>query len=250
MTATTTTPHGTGTPGSDAMVATAARAAAPLLPAPHPLVPAPGAGADPVATAVVHVASFTGSRSGEVVVALDGALVEALTAGAPGLEVADVVRPALEAAAASLGPSVLSTVRPALVDDFPKGSFVALLGDGAPLGWVGLTVRAEGAPPVPRQGTVHADSGAPAAQALGGLGLNLLRDVEMTLSVEVGRARMTVRELLELTPGSVVELDRAAGAPADLLVNGRVIARGEVVVVDEDFGLRITELVEPGGPPA
>ncbi len=61
---------------------------------------------------------------------------------------------------------------------------------------------------------------------------------------------MTVRELLELTPGSVVELDRAAGAPADLLVNGRVIARGEVVVVDEDFGLRITELVEPGGPTA
>ena len=249
MTATTTAPHGAGTPGSDALVA-AAQAAAPLVPAPHPLVAAPGAGAHPAATAVAHVATFTGSRSGEVVVALDGALVEALTAGAPGLEVADVVRPALEAAAASLGPSVLSTVRPALVDDFPKGSFVALLGDGAPLAWVGLTVRAEGAPPVPRQGTVHADGGAPAAQALGGLGLNLLRDVEMTLSVEVGRARMTVRELLELTPGSVVELDRAAGAPADLLVNGRVIARGEVVVVDEDFGLRITELVEPGGPTA
>jgi flagellar motor switch protein FliN/FliY len=57
---------------------------------------------------------------------------------------------------------------------------------------------------------------------------------------------MTVRELLSLSPGAVVELDRAAGSPADLLVNGTLIARGEVVVVDEDFGIRITEIVGPG----
>ena len=66
----------------------------------------------------------------------------------------------------------------------------------------------------------------------------------MEVTVEIGRTRMTVQELLSLHPGEVVELDRAASAPADLLVNGTLIARGEVVVVDEDFGLRISEIVD------
>ena len=66
----------------------------------------------------------------------------------------------------------------------------------------------------------------------------------MDVTAELGRTRMTVRDLLALTPGAVLELDRAAGSPADLLVNGRLIARGEVVVVDENFGLRVTEIIE------
>jgi flagellar motor switch protein FliN/FliY len=66
----------------------------------------------------------------------------------------------------------------------------------------------------------------------------------MELTVELGRTRMPVRELLALAPGDVLELDRADGSPADLLVNGRLIARGEVVVVDEDFGLRITQILD------
>ena len=69
----------------------------------------------------------------------------------------------------------------------------------------------------------------------------------MDVTVELGRTRMTVRELLSLAPGAVVELDRAAGSPADLLVNGRLIARGEVVVVDEEYGIRITEIVTGDG---
>ena len=77
-------------------------------------------------------------------------------------------------------------------------------------------------------------------------GLDMLHDVEMEVSAELGRTRMSVRELLSLTPGAIVELDRAAGSPADLLVNGRLIARGEVVVIDENFGIRITEIVAPG----
>jgi flagellar motor switch protein FliN len=77
-------------------------------------------------------------------------------------------------------------------------------------------------------------------------GLDLLRDVSMEVTVELGRTRMTVRELLSLSPGAVFELDRAAGSPADLLVNGTLIARGEVVVVDEDFGIRITEILAAG----
>ncbi len=73
--------------------------------------------------------------------------------------------------------------------------------------------------------------------------MDLLRQVEMDVTAELGRTRMTLNELLSLTDGAVIELDRAAGAPADILVNGRLIARGEVVVIDENFGLRITEIV-------
>ena len=86
----------------------------------------------------------------------------------------------------------------------------------------------------------------PSARGSGGgtgASLDLLRHVAMEVTVEIGRTRMTVQELLSLHPGEVVELDRAASAPADLLVNGTLIARGEVVVVDEDFGLRISEIV-------
>jgi flagellar motor switch protein FliN/FliY len=72
--------------------------------------------------------------------------------------------------------------------------------------------------------------------------LRRLRDVLVELTVEIGRTRMSVGETLELRPGSVVALNRMAGEPVDLLVNGRRIARGEVVVVDEEFGLRITEI--------
>ena len=72
----------------------------------------------------------------------------------------------------------------------------------------------------------------------------MLHGVELEVTVELGRTRMSVRDLLALTPGAVLSLDRAAGSPADLLVNGRLIARGEVVVVDEDFGLRVTEIID------
>lgn len=76
--------------------------------------------------------------------------------------------------------------------------------------------------------------------------LELLHNVEMAVTAELGRTRMTVRDLLSLMPGTVVELDSAAGSPVDLLVNGTLIARGEVVVVDEEFGVRITEIVSSG----
>ncbi len=87
--------------------------------------------------------------------------------------------------------------------------------------------------------------GAPgAAGAKGGeMNLNLILDVAVTLALEVGRARIPVRELLQLAPGSIVELDRLAGEPLDVLVNGVRIARGEVVVVSDKFGIRLTEVV-------
>jgi flagellar motor switch protein FliN/FliY len=73
--------------------------------------------------------------------------------------------------------------------------------------------------------------------------LQRLHDVPVELAVEIGRTSMTIRETLALGPGSIVSLNRLAGEPVDLLVNGRPIARGEVVVVDEEFGLRVTEIV-------
>jgi flagellar motor switch protein FliN len=81
--------------------------------------------------------------------------------------------------------------------------------------------------------------------------LERLYDVPVELAVEIGRTRMTIRETLALGPGSIVTLDRLAGEPVDLLVNGKPIARGEVVVIDEEFGLRVTDVVGTApAPPA
>jgi flagellar motor switch protein FliN len=87
-----------------------------------------------------------------------------------------------------------------------------------------------------------------AAQAGAYAGLDRLRDVPVDLVVEIGRTRMTIGEALKLSPGSVIGLNRLAGDPVNLLVNGKPIARGEVVVVDEEFGLRVTEVVSDAGP--
>ncbi len=76
-----------------------------------------------------------------------------------------------------------------------------------------------------------------------GADLERLHDVPVELAVEIGRTRMTIGETLGLGPGAIVTLNRLAGEPVDLLVNGKPIARGEVVVIDEEFGLRITEVV-------
>jgi flagellar motor switch protein FliN len=86
----------------------------------------------------------------------------------------------------------------------------------------------------------------PSAPAASRSGIELLMDVPLRISVELGRTRLSVREVLELQAGSVVELDRMAGDPVDVMVNDRLMARGEVVVVDDKFGIRITEIVSPG----
>lgn len=79
----------------------------------------------------------------------------------------------------------------------------------------------------------------------GDVTLDLIMDVGVTVALEVGRTKITVRELLALTPGSIVELDRLAGEPLDVLVNGVKVARGEVVVVNEKFGIRLTDVIPP-----
>ncbi len=76
-------------------------------------------------------------------------------------------------------------------------------------------------------------------------GLRLLENIGVRLTVEVGRTELTIRDLLRLSEGSVIELDRLAGDPLDVLVNGTLIAKGEVVMVGERFGIRFGQIVDP-----
>lgn len=73
--------------------------------------------------------------------------------------------------------------------------------------------------------------------------LNLLMDINLEIVVELGRTKKKINEILELSQGSIIELDRVSGEPVDLLINGKVVAKGEVVVIDEYFGVRITEII-------
>jgi len=82
-------------------------------------------------------------------------------------------------------------------------------------------------------------------EASGDIELDVLLDVPITISMEIGRTRISIRNLLQLNQGSVVELDRLAGEPMDVLVNGTLIAHGEVVVVNEKFGIRLTDVISP-----
>jgi flagellar motor switch protein FliN len=88
-------------------------------------------------------------------------------------------------------------------------------------------------------------SGVPAAVAAGGGNMGLLLDVPLQLTVELGRARRTIKEVLAFGPGAVVELDRLAGEPVDVLINGKLLGKGEVVVINENFGIRVTDILSP-----
>ncbi len=85
----------------------------------------------------------------------------------------------------------------------------------------------------------------PAAAAAGETSLDVILDIPVTLSMEIGRSRISIENLLQLAKGSVVELDRMAGEPLDVLVNGTLVARGEVVVVNDKFGVRLSDVISP-----
>ncbi|HMO10172.1 MAG TPA: flagellar motor switch protein FliN [Actinotalea sp.] len=234
-------------PVTDVRVAhDAATAFATALPSPVPLelVDAVQAGMPDPDAASVRV-GFVGATSADLVAVAGEAVAQAI-AGAAGLSLADAVRPALEAAGATLGTGVLDETIEAPVADAlagPEMQVFALVDTlGTAVAWFGLRVRQHVAPvPQQRSGASDAAGTGPAARA--DYGMRLLHDVEMTLSAEIGRTKLPVRQVLDLVPGTILELDRAAGAPADVMVNGRLVARGEVVVIDEDYGIRITEIV-------
>ncbi|AGL21223.1 flagellar motor switch protein FliN [Actinoplanes sp. N902-109] len=234
-----------------ALVRTAAEAALAVLPTSRQLtVGAPvTASGGMLATGQAITARFSGAATGEVVVVVGQDLADALKESPLGeLDLTAAVRPALEAASRVFGPTVLDPgqlMEPevALSAIAAKENAVAvpLLDAGEVRAVLALALS-----PWPAEGGggVATRAGSAAAPLRGGL--DMLHDVEMEVSAELGRTRMSVRELLSLIPGAIVELDRAAGSPADLLVNGRLVARGEVVVIDENFGIRITEIVTPG----
>ncbi|GAA4111889.1 hypothetical protein GCM10022215_07930 [Nocardioides fonticola] len=230
------------------------------------------------------VSELTGPITGRVAVLVGEDLVSALSSSPMGgLDLAAAVQPALDAAAGVLGCSAgaaRSVDMEIVVDELLGGggefTAVPLLGSGisaavlVPDVTLDAAVAAEAggagassAPSVPAEAGAAGDgAGLPAmsqpqlpddpragfdnVRPIGSArrGIEMLHGVEMEVTVELGRTRMPVRDLLALAPGAVIALDRAAGSPADLLVNGRLIARGEVVVVDEDFGLRITEIID------
>src|SRR5579872_278176 len=104
------------------------------------------------------------------------------------------------------------------------------------------------APTLPLPGGGAAPFGEPPGHGSGvsaPRGLDMILDIPLDVTVELGRVRMLIRDVLELSTGSVIELDRIAGEPVDLLVNGRLVAKGEVVVIEDNFGLRISEIVSP-----
>jgi len=79
----------------------------------------------------------------------------------------------------------------------------------------------------------------------GDVKLDVILDIPVTVGMEIGRTQLSIRNLLQLNQGSIVELDRLAGEPMDVLVNGTLVAHGEVVVVNEKFGIRLTDVVSP-----
>jgi flagellar motor switch protein FliN/FliY len=234
-------------------VLSAVNDALPQIPSAAPLTPdapiADPAGVtlpEPIGAAVT--AYLGAGVEGKVLLVVGAELVAALKETPFGaLEPGQALRPALDTVAEKLGGRLEGA--PTAI---PAEDCLAVLSGGltvvvplvtgetvhAVIG-VSLTPSGQSTPGKPVDPAVAAS----AAAAARSWGIDMLRDVEMEVTCELGRTRMTVRQLLALAPGDVVELDRLAGSPADLLVNGTLLARGEVVVVDESFGLRITEIV-------
>ena len=83
-----------------------------------------------------------------------------------------------------------------------------------------------------------------AVRRVGNDDVELIKDVPLEVTVELGRATKTIHEILDFAPGTIIELDKVAGEPVDVLVNGKFVAKGEVVVIEESFGVRVTEIIK------
>jgi len=213
----------------------AAEALARVLPTGAPLTPLLSQGSEVRETGRAVVATFVGSVAADLAVVLLEApqLVDEGADGSPVVALEDVLGPALEAASDTLGAGVLDdpalSMAAALFAD-PATTVFALSGPAGVAGWFALRGRA-------------AVTERPSGGALGGK-LARIRGVNLQVTVEIGRTRMPVRDVLAMEPGAVIELDRSAGSPADVLLNGRLIAHGEIVVVDQDYAVRITKILD------
>lgn len=134
-------------------------------------------------------------------------------------------------------------------------ALIAAASEGLPDGESALDGMDYGAPeeapmpdPSPAIGMVDLPSfDAPALGARGepdeGGGLGRVRDIPLEVTVELGRTRLLIRDIMDLSAGSIIELDKIAGEPVDLFANGLLVARGEVIVIDDNFGVRVTEII-------
>jgi flagellar motor switch protein FliN/FliY len=202
---------------------------------PGPPLMAQRHGGDPVPFADLSAgisATYVGSRSADFALILKdrGELVAAAGGDASRVRLTDVLRPALEQAAAVIGGGMLSEATdgaPASLFQSSEAVVFDLVGESGVAGWFAVLLRAER-----RRGSDVTAK------------LGRISNLEMTLTVEVGRTRLSVRDLLEAQPGTVIELDRSVGSAADVYVNGRMIAHGEIVVVDRQFAVRVTEVLD------
>jgi flagellar motor switch protein FliN/FliY len=184
---------------------------------------------------VALAAEFVGSRPADIALVLNDRSILAEAAGVDEAlaEPGELVRPAIEAATATLGIGVLGEIREADASALVAASGTAvfeLTTAAGSIGWFAIRLHATAMPQRPA-------TSAPS-------NISRISNVEMSLTVEIGRTRMAVRDLLALEPGAVVELDRSAGTPADILLNGKLIAHGDVVVVDQDYAVRITRILD------
>ncbi|GEK86909.1 flagellar motor switch protein FliN [Microbacterium aerolatum] len=175
------------------------------------------------------VVSFVGEASAELAVQILDPL--ALVDGLPDAPLADRLVDALEASTSALGPGALGEARigdASAIFSHPAAQLFDLQDEtDRTIGRIAVRVTQS-----------------PANVVTSSRRLQRIAGVEMELTVEIGRTRMAVRDVLDLEPGRVVELDRSAGAPADVKLNGRIIAHGEIVVVDQDYAVRITRILE------
>jgi flagellar motor switch protein FliN/FliY len=239
MTISTTAPTTASATRDYAMQVAAVEALADALPgAERPTVvnhPNPEQLSGPFSVALA--AEFVGVRSADIALVLNDRTVLAEAAGVDEAlaEPTELVRPAIEAASSTLGVGVLGDITEAdasaLVAATGTAVFELTTAAGS-IGWFAIRLHA----------TAIAATPAPVAPTTGNL--SRISNVEMALTVEIGRTRMAVRDLLALEPGAVVELDRSAGTPADILLNGKLIAHGDVVVVDQDYAVRITKILD------
>jgi flagellar motor switch protein FliN/FliY len=188
----------------------------------------------PEAASTAILASWVGETSADLaLVLIDSSFLAEASGSQTLVKPTDVIVPALQESAGVLGTGVLSDAiegDAATLFADPEAQVFELLVAGDVIGWYIVRLRSEFAP-------------AGSARSIEGR-LSRINEVEMTLTVEIGRTRMPIRNVLGLEIGTVVELDRAVGAPADVLLNGRLIAHGEVVVVDQEFAVRITRILD------
>ncbi len=177
----------------------------------------------PLPEAILGVVDRTGTSADDIM----HAVATALASSIPGLDVASP-QPVRD-----LGPTVAA---------YPTISEALLMMQGSePVGVILWVTDRRGS----NDRGATPSAAAPKASGPSLHGLAMLRDVELEVSVELGRTQMTLAEVLGLHIGSVVELDRPAGAPVDVRVNGTLLARGEVVVIEGEYAVRISEVIEP-----